>query len=267
MTHALVALAAADPVAHVMPMVLAHFDVMEHVKGWMAKAGYPVLFGLLFSCGVGLPLPEDIPLLMAGFFVATGKMHLLPAAACAWLGIIGGDCVLYYVGRRYGMAVTKVPVIGSHIKVEKIEQLHGYFEKYGVWVVAVGRLFAGIRGAMVLVAGTIRFTFSHFIIADGLAAIFSGGLFMGLGYYAGIKLGNGGLARMHELIGQYSRWILLGLAVVAVGVGAWMLWRNRQRRQRRRPVPLLASDPAGILTPTLTTAVEVKPEPPLSTVP
>ena len=233
MTHPLALLAVAalgtasagDP----LPM-LAAFDVMEHVRHWMHHAGYPVLFGLLFGCGVGLPLPEDVPLLLAGFFVAKGEMSLVPAAVVAWCGIIGGDCVLYAVGRRYGMAVTKVPVIGSHIKVEKIEQLHAYFEKYGVWVVAVGRLFAGVRGAMVLVAGTIRFTFVHFIIADGLAAIVSGGLFLFLGHYAGKKFGD--LKQIHEAIGKYSLLIFVSLAVAGLATAAWFYWRSRQRRRR-----------------------------------
>jgi membrane protein DedA with SNARE-associated domain len=206
---------------------LGAFDVLELVKRGMHHAGYPLLFGLLLSCGVGVPLPEDIPLLLAGFFVAKGEMSLLPAAVCAWCGIIGGDCILYAIGRRFGMGITALPVIGSHIKVEQIGRLHVQFEKYGWWVVAVGRLFAGVRGAMVLVAGTIRFTFSHFIIADGLAAIFSGGLFMALGYYAGRKFGD--LKKIHQAIGEYSMWILVGVIVVGAVVVAVVYWRKKRR--------------------------------------
>jgi membrane protein DedA with SNARE-associated domain len=43
---------------------------LNHVQGWLEAGGYFVLFGLLFACGLGLPLPEDIPLLLAGYFVA-----------------------------------------------------------------------------------------------------------------------------------------------------------------------------------------------------
>ena len=31
------------------------------------------------------------------------------------------------------------------------------FDNWGIWVVGVGRMVAGIRGAMVLAAGTIRY--------------------------------------------------------------------------------------------------------------
>ena len=236
MTHAFV---------HALP-VLASFDVLEHVRHWMHKAGYPVLFGLLLSCGLGLPLPEDVPLLLAGFFVAKGEMSLVPAALFAWLGIIGGDCILYAIGWKVGTNVTHLPVIGRHINQGQIDRMHDHFEKYGVWVVAGGRMFAGVRGAMVLVAGTIRFTFSHFIIADGLAAVVSGGLFMGLGYYAGHRFGD--LRRIHAAIGQYSMWVLLGLVVAGLIAGGLYLWRGRRTRRDARGVPVVqaVADPAGV---------------------
>ena len=248
--------AAVAPPAGPLALLHLHLHLFELIHTWMHEAGYPVLFVLLFSCGVGLPLPEDVPLLFAGYFVATGEMSLVPAAVTAWLGILGGDCVLYSIGRRYGMGIQSVPVIGRHIRRDQIQRMHDYFERYGVWVVAVGRLFAGVRGAMVLVAGTIRFTFSHFIIADGLAAIFSGGIFLGLGYYAGRKFGD--LNEVHHEIERYSMRVLLGLVVVAAVVAAVVWWRKR-RRDTGRPVtgaavPREAAPPASTPAPPPTVA-------------
>src|SRR3954454_19449070 len=88
---------------------------IETVNHWISTGGYVVLFGLLFACGLGLPLPEDVPLIIAGALIAKGQMHLAVAAVCAWCGIIGGDCVLYYMGRRFGLEITRVPFIGKHV--------------------------------------------------------------------------------------------------------------------------------------------------------
>jgi membrane protein DedA with SNARE-associated domain len=184
-------------------------------------AGYFVLFGLLFSCGIGMPLPEDIPLLVAGMQVGAGKMSLPWVAVAAWCGIIGGDCVLYAMSRRYGMNITRVPVIGKHVTKARIEQAQRLFERYGVWVVAVGRLFAGIRGGMVIAAGTIRFNFVKFLIADGLAALVSGGLFVWLG----MKFGEH-LSEIERQVHRYSEWISLALGL-ALGLGiAYYVWRK-----------------------------------------
>lgn len=191
------------------------------------RGSYVVLFGLLFGCGLGMPLPEDIPLLVAGALVAKGKMHLAGAALCAWCGIIGGDCVLYTLGKIFGLEVQKMPVVGRHLSTRRIEQVHRMFERWGVWVVAIGRMFAGIRGAMVVVAGAIRFTFWKFFVADGLAAIVSGGLFLALGYLFG--------SRMHWLmqrVHEGKKWALLGTLVLVTGITIWALLRRHFHGER-----------------------------------
>jgi membrane protein DedA with SNARE-associated domain len=203
----------------------------EQVEGWFEWGGYFILFGLfglLFACGLGLPMPEDIPLLAAGYFIAQEKFHLVHACVVAWLGIIGGDCVLYSFGRRYGLNITYVPFIGKHVTKERILRAEELFERWGIWVVAVGRMFAGIRGAMVVAAGAIRFNFLKFLIADGLAALVSGGLFVALGYWAGIK------REMREKIKDYEHWVFIGLGVIALGAIGWYYWRTKRQK------PLLA---------------------------
>lgn len=196
---------------------------LSKVEHWLAAGGYFVLFGLLFACGLGLPLPEDIPLMAAGALVGAGKMHLAVAAATAWCGIIGGDLMLYHLGKRYGLEITRVPFVGKHVTKERIEKAERLFAKYGIWVVAVGRLFAGIRGAMVIAAGATKFNLVKFIIADGLAAIVSGGLFIALGYWLGAHLNE------HlETIDRYKLWFAVGLAILValVVLGLW-LWKRR----------------------------------------
>ena len=204
----------------------------------MGRYGYFALFGVLFSCGLGFPLPEDVPLLIAGAFVSTGRMNLALAAIAAWCGIVGGDVVLYHLGKIFGLEVKRIPVLGRHLSEKRIEQVHGMFERWGVWVVAVGRMFAGIRGTMVVVAGTIRFTFWKFLLADGLAAIVSGGIFLGLGYAFG--------HRMHwlkEHVERGKKWSLVVVIILAAGAGIWIYLHRREKRHPKS-VPSLESVPA-----------------------
>jgi membrane protein DedA with SNARE-associated domain len=210
---------------------------LNRVEDWLVAGGYFVLFGLLFACGLGLPLPEDIPLLAAGALIAAGKMHVAVAAIAAWCGIIGGDIMLYHLGKKYGLHITRVPFIGKHVTVERIERAERLFDKYGVWVVAVGRLFAGIRGAMVIAAGAIRFNFVTFLIADGLAALVSGGLWLWLGYWLGSRL-----QEHMEDIDRWKRHIGAGLliAIVAAILGVWFY----KRRKRAASPPPAAAPPA-----------------------
>jgi len=191
------------------------------VQGWISTGGFAVLFLLLFACGLGLPLPEDIPLIIAGALLVKSPTTWVIGGICAWCGIIGGDCILYYLGHRFGLNITKVPVVGKHVTKERILRAERLFEKYGVWVVAVGRLFAGVRGAMVVAAGTIRFNFIKFMIADGIAALASGGLFVWLG----MKFGQN-LHYISKKIHEYGEWVFVAVVLSALIIAAYYWWRR-----------------------------------------
>ena len=194
-------------------------SLIVKVGNVLVAGSYLALFGLLFACGLGLPLPEDIPLLISGFLSAKGQMHLMWAGVFAWLGIIGGDILLYNFGKRYGLGITKVRFIGKHVTPERIAHAETLFAKYGVWVIAIGRLFAGVRGAVVIAAGAVRFSFIKFLIADGLAAIVSGGAFLLLGHWVGKNLGDlKQLEAARTKMAPYEHWALLLVAVLAIGV-------------------------------------------------
>jgi len=203
---------------------LATFFEVNTVKGWLQGGGYGALFGLLLSCGLGVPIPEDVPLIASGILIFHHKMSLPIAAPLAWLGIVGGDCILYTLGYRYGESIVKLPLIGKHVTIARLHRAEALFRKYGVWMVAIGRLFMGIRGAMVVTAGASRFKFIKFIIADGLAAVVSGGMFMFIGYWGG-EYGPTMVHRIREF--KYTMWILAG--VLGIALVAFFIWRDRNR--------------------------------------
>lgn len=198
------------------------------IQHWITNHGFPggvaIVFLLLFACGLGLPLPEDIPLIIAGAFLCTDAKSWIITAIAAWFGIIGGDCIIYFMGRRYGMEITKVPLIGKHLTTKRVQRVQNLFDEYGVGVVAIGRLFAGIRGAVVFVAGAIRFNFAKFLIVDGLAAIVSGGLFMLLGHWIGEKLNDpAAQKKIHEA--KEIVFFVAGFLVCALII--FFFWRRR----------------------------------------
>jgi membrane protein DedA with SNARE-associated domain len=198
------------------------------IQNWMTHGGFVggviVTFLLLFACGLGLPLPEDIPLIIAGAILCQDTQSWIITGIAAWCGIIGGDVVLYMMGRKFGLEITRVPFVGKHVTRERIQNVERLFEQYGVSVVAIGRMVAGIRGAMVVCAGTIRFNFIKFLIADGLAAIVSGGLFMLLGHWIGEQLNDPVAQRK---IHEFKELFLAGAVIVVLCFILFILWRRR----------------------------------------
>jgi membrane protein DedA with SNARE-associated domain len=205
------------------------FFSASNIQSLIEAGGYFVLFGLLFACGLGLPLPEDIPLIIAGILIAQGQFHIVPVAIAAWCGIIGGDLALYHFGKKFGLEITRVRFIGKHVTKQRIERMEQLFDRYGIFVVAVGRLIAGVRGAMVVAAGAARYNFWKFIITDGIMAFVSGGFFIWLGHF----LGNLDQRKIKE---AKHIFILIAVALVAAFV-AWYLLQRRMRLNRKQRAP------------------------------
>lgn len=203
---------------------LAVVNLMQ-VQGWIEAGGYLVIVLIFIACGLGLPLPEDIPLILSGALAAAGKLDLVTASACCWVGIMGGDAVLYWMSRRYGMGITRVPFVGKHITRARVDRVGRLFDRYGIWVVAGCRLFAGVRAAMVVAAGMTRYGFIKFLIADGLAALVSGGLFIALGYWFGTRL-----EWLQGQIKQFQNVILVVLICVLVVAVIWCVLRRFGKR-------------------------------------
>jgi membrane protein DedA with SNARE-associated domain len=216
-------------------MLLAMMDIHEifghlhhFVELLIRQGGYIAVFSLLVACGLGLPVPEDIPLFSAGVLIAKGDMDPWVAALVGWFGIMVGDTALYCVAATLGPKIIGFPIIGRHITEKRLTSMHRWFDKYGTWAVGLGRMMTGIRGAMVVVAGTIGFNYVKFIIVDSIAAILSGGLFMVLGYYV----------EKHHLVAKgvadLASFGLTGVVVLgALLLWAYVWWRNRRQRNAK----------------------------------
>src|SRR5262245_58089165 len=91
---------------------------------------YAVIFGILLACGLGLPLPEDIPMIASGYLSWDGTMQIYPAFATCMVGVLVGDTMLFYLGRRIGPAF-----LGKLFKPRRVLRVRAYFRRYGVGIV------------------------------------------------------------------------------------------------------------------------------------
>jgi len=196
---------------------------------WIEHHGYIALFCLLFFSGLGLPLPEDVPLVAAGVQIARGSMTLFIAGPVAWVAMIMGDSALYLLGYLLGYRVVHFPLIGRHLRRDRLNKCEVWFERWGVWAIGIGRLFAGVRSAIVVAAGTMRFNYAKLLAADSMAAIVSGGGFMFLGFWAGRHSGP-----VRDIIERYKPYFTLGALILAILLIPLLWLRNRRRAAARR---------------------------------
>ncbi len=152
---------------------------------------FAVIVALLFASGVGLPLPEDIPLTLAGFTTikqANDQFvlgHYLTTFLVVVVPILLGDLVAYYLGRRYGLGIAeRVGFLRRAVTPARLARVQAWFDRYGAFAVFLGRQMAGVRFVTFFTAGSMRVPLSRFVGFDFLGCVVSVPVWLSLGTLA-----------------------------------------------------------------------------------
>jgi membrane protein DedA with SNARE-associated domain len=153
-------------------------------------SAYLVVFSVLLACGLGFPLPEDVPLIASGYLIWEGTMTWGPALAVTMVGVLLGDTALFYLGRRIGKQILQGNRTQNLFPPDKVRRVRAYFRKYGDKLVFFARFVAGLRAVVFFMAGAMRMKYSRFIWLDGIAAALSVPLWILMGWLLGHFLGS-----------------------------------------------------------------------------
>jgi membrane protein DedA with SNARE-associated domain len=146
---------------------------------------YVGLFLLLFLGEIGFPFPEDATLLLSGFLVAHGVTKLVPTLFVVYGGLLATDFSLYLVGKNYGRRLFEHKTFQKLLTPERFKQIEEKLKQWGLWVILLGRHIFGLRAQIFLAAGVVRMSPLKFLLADGLSAMVTMILMMGIGYIGG----------------------------------------------------------------------------------
>jgi membrane protein DedA with SNARE-associated domain len=163
------------------------FVYLTDLSGGVA---YLIIFGILVACGLGFPLPEDIPLIATGYLVWDETMTLIPAIVVTMTGVLIGDTILFFLGRKMGIHILEQEKLQHVFKPEKVRRTRAYFRKYGDKIVFFARFVAGFRAAAFFMSGALKMEYKRFLFLDALAAAISVPLWVGIGYGLGYYLGD-----------------------------------------------------------------------------
>ena len=212
--------------------------LVELVGDRSLAAGAAFVFIALLLCGFGLPLPEDV-ILVTGGVLAWDASHLdAPSLHALWTdaglhrmilvglaGILAGDSVIYWIGRRLGARVAEFRLLRRLVPPEKLQQVERLVRRRGNFVVVIARFLPGLRAPTYFTVGHSRLPFWEFLLYDGLAALVSAPLWVCLGYWFGDDIG-----RAAREAARFGHLILLGVGVVLLALG--VRWWQRRRAAR-----------------------------------
>jgi membrane protein DedA with SNARE-associated domain len=146
------------------------------------------IFCLLILGGLGLPFPEDGVLIVSGFLIAHGIIKLIPALLIIYSSLLLADFILYSIGKKYGTTIIEHKKFSKIVSAATISKFEDIFIRWGALVVFFGRHFVGFRAPIFLISGIVSIPCLKFLIADGLSAIFTISVMLGLGYVGGNTL-------------------------------------------------------------------------------
>ena len=183
--------------------------------------GYFGIFLVLVLGGLGLPVPEEAPIIVAAILARKGTMHWIPALGACFAGVLVGDFVVYFLGFFYGEKVLRFPLTRKFLTKARETQIKGYFHRHGFKILILGRFAVGFRTAAYLTAGILRLPPLKLFLTDLCAASFSTFLMFGLGYAFATKVEEGFNEAKHYIT-----------PAIALGLAGWLLHRYVKARTR-----------------------------------
>ena len=163
-------------------------QLIDFLSGMNATTSYFTILCVLMMCGLGIPIPEDITLITAGILVALKKITFGGAIVVGLVGVLAGDTIVFYVGRRYGHRVFGWPIIRTIATTQRVERAKKHILKNARFICFIARFFPGLRSVVFLTSGTMGIRPVIFITQDGLAALISVPVWIWLGWLFGSNI-------------------------------------------------------------------------------
>jgi membrane protein DedA with SNARE-associated domain len=201
--------------------------------------GYWALFGFVGAESLGIPLPGETALIIAGTYAGTTHrlspwLIFLVASAAA----IIGDNIGYWIGDKGGYALARRYGHKVRLDERKLKIARYLFDRHGAKVVFFGRFVSVLRTYAAFLAGTSKMRWRLFLPANAAGGIAWAGIFTLASYLAGTAL---------EKASGTITWVLVGAAVVAIITAVLLVRRQASRLAVRAeaayPGPLQSARP------------------------
>ena len=139
----------------------------ELLLGLIDKYDDQAIFLLMFleESGVPLPTPGDLVMLLGGYRVALGQMHLVWVLfliqAATWLGA----SVLYWAAARGGRPLLYRYGRYIHMDRAKLDRAEVWISQRSFLAIFLGRIIPGLRTPTVIAAGVFGVPYRQFMLA------------------------------------------------------------------------------------------------------
>ncbi len=207
--------------------------------------GYFAVFGVLLLCGFGLPVPEDITLVAAGFISSLtcssvgsfwsvlgvcDQVHVMFVVSVA--GVLIGDSTMFFIGKFYGKKVITAPLLSRFITPERYLWAQNKFEKHGTIFIFFARFMPGLRSPIFIVTGaTHKVSYLKFLLTDGFATLISVPFWIYLGFWAERKLTDVAQLEKYVRRSQVGIFVVIGISALLIAL-VWFVKKKIKEKTK-----------------------------------
>ncbi len=193
------------------------------VSNFIASYGLVAVFVLMVGESCGFPFPSEVIMPTAGLLAATGHMNLVLAIVAGGVANLVGSLIAYGVAARFGEPLLLGPGRYIGIRRHHLEIADGWFRRWGLLAVLVGRVLPVIRTYISFPAGLARIDLLRFSILTFVGA---------LPWCAALAIVGYVLGRNYDRIsGPLEKGAIAIALLVVIAVIAWYV-RGREPARR-----------------------------------
>jgi membrane protein DedA with SNARE-associated domain len=179
-------------------------------------------FGMLVAAGIGAPIPEELPIVLAGVWIGNhpefGVAGWLMLPICI-VGAVTCDAMLYGLGRWFGPRLLNNRLMQRLLPPERLEHIERNFHNHGIKILLFTRMLPGIRSPIFITAGIMRLPLPRFLLGDLLYAIPGISLLFALAWWFGTKF--------QELVEKFEhevdRFKPLIIVIILLAIGTYLV--------------------------------------------
>jgi membrane protein DedA with SNARE-associated domain len=190
---------------------------MDDLIPIISRHGYVLLAAVCFAEAVGLPLPAAIAIVTAGAVAAYGTLHFYSVFAFAFIAMLAGDVLLYFIGRVSGWALLGVLCRLSANPETCILRSAEYFYRRGKQTLLFAKFIPGVNTMSPPLAGSMKMRFRHFLQFDALGTALYVGAYSMVGFVFSGALQD--ITRHLRSAGSAAE------VVFVIGLGTYVLYR------------------------------------------
>jgi membrane protein DedA with SNARE-associated domain len=191
------------------------------VDSLIEHGGYLGILLFLVLTGCGLPIPEEVPIVLAGVLSSQGHFDPWLAFVVCVVGALLGDSAMYWIGFHFGPGlVNRHPLLSRWLGATRHEKFDEAVSRHMFKVMALARFMVGVRGPVYLSAGIVRAPFRRFVLCDLVCATMVVGTFFWSAYLFGDQI--------TKLLKDAEWALTMTVILLALIAALWWLRRKKQ---------------------------------------